>query len=73
MEAVGPLNELHEKNIDFASLMKVEEEEEDEELEEGAVAEHPGLRKRSSTRKSLKTQRVSLFRNLVVDTFKLLI
>ncbi|XP_033642849.1 multidrug resistance-associated protein 4-like [Asterias rubens] len=57
MEAVGPLNELHEKNIDFASLMKVEEEEEDEELEEGAVAEHPGLRKRSSTRKSLKTQR----------------
>ena len=55
MEAVGPLSELHDKGIDFASLMKEEEEEVeiDEEIEDF------DLRRRTSTKRSIKSQSVS--------------
>ncbi|XP_038063976.1 multidrug resistance-associated protein 4-like [Patiria miniata] len=57
MEAVGPLSELHKKGIDFASLMKQDDEEEEDEEEFEDDVEHPGLRKRASTKRSIRSQR----------------
>ncbi|XP_022111266.1 multidrug resistance-associated protein 4-like [Acanthaster planci] len=56
MEAFGPLSDLHQKGIDFASLMKQDEEEDEEDDDVFGDEEHPGFTRQRSKKFSVCSQ-----------------